>query len=225
MKPFSVMSMLVMCALMMPVTAQENPNSKSAATSGSQAAKSGTKRASKDTPASSNKSALIKEALSAAPADLAKTAKVLDWDGTVLKQGEGPYTCYPTPPMMRNIGKEPMCLDKTWQSWADAYLNHKDYKADELGIAYMLAGDTGASNTDPYAKGPTQDNQWVVSGPHTMIIVPDPKMLEGVSTDPKNGGPFVMWKGTPYAHIMVPVAKHTAGGAHMGSMEMGSKPH
>jgi hypothetical protein len=34
-----------------------------------------------------------------------------------------------------------------------------------------------------------------------------------------------MWKGTPYAHIMVPVAKHTAGGAHMGSMEMGSKPH
>ena len=22
--------------------------------------------------------------------------------------------------------------------------------------------------------------------------------------DPENGGPYVMWKGTPYAHIMVP---------------------
>ena len=23
--------------------------------------------------------------------------------------------------------------------------------------------------------------------------------------DPDNGGPYVMWKGTPYAHLMVPV--------------------
>jgi len=30
-------------------------------------------------------------------------------------------------------------------------------------------------------------------------------MLEGISTDPHNGGPFVMWKGTPYAHVMIPV--------------------
>jgi hypothetical protein len=39
-----------------------------------------------------------------------------------------------------------------------------------------------------------------------MILVPDPKMLEGISTDPQSGGPYVMYKGTPYAHIMVPVA-------------------
>jgi hypothetical protein len=126
---------------------------------------------------------------------------------------------------MRKIGKEPMCLDKTWQRWADAYLNHKDYKPDQLGIAYMMEGDTGASNTDPYAQGPTKDNQWGVSGAHTMIIIPDAKILEDVSTDPNNGGPFVMWKGTPYAHIMVPVGKHASGGSHMGSMDSGSNPH
>jgi hypothetical protein len=28
---------------------------------------------------------------------------------------------------------------------------------------------------------------------------------EGISDDPKSGGPYVMWKGTTYAHIMVPV--------------------
>ena len=39
-----------------------------------------------------------------------------------------------------------------------------------------------------------------------MFIVPDTAQLEGLSTDPHNGGPYVMWKGTPYAHIMVPVA-------------------
>jgi hypothetical protein len=37
-----------------------------------------------------------------------------------------------------------------------------------------------------------------------MVLVPDLRLLDGVSTDPNNGGPFVMWKGTPYAHIMVP---------------------
>jgi hypothetical protein len=38
-----------------------------------------------------------------------------------------------------------------------------------------------------------------------MVIVPDLALLEGIPTDPKTGGPFIMWKGTPYAHIMVPV--------------------
>ena len=37
-----------------------------------------------------------------------------------------------------------------------------------------------------------------------MIIVPDAALLEGVPTDPNAGGPYVMWKGTPYAHIMMP---------------------
>ena len=37
-----------------------------------------------------------------------------------------------------------------------------------------------------------------------MIIGPDPAGLEGISTDPHNGGPYVMWKGTDYAHIMIP---------------------
>jgi hypothetical protein len=31
-------------------------------------------------------------------------------------------------------------------------------------------------------------------------------MLDAFPTDPKSGGPWVMWKGTPYAHLMVPVA-------------------
>jgi hypothetical protein len=46
----------------------------------------------------------------------------------------------------------------------------------------------------------------VQEGAHLMIVLPDPKMLEGISDDPHNGGPYVMWKGTPYAHIMIPVA-------------------
>jgi hypothetical protein len=78
-----------------------------------------------------------------------------------------------------------------------------DLNIDKVGISYMLAGDSGASNSDPYAEGRTDD--WVVSGPHIMIIVPDPAMLAGVPTDPENGGPWIMWQGTEYAHVMVPL--------------------
>ena len=154
-----------------------------------------------------DKEALIREALSAAPLEVAKTAIVKNGDGTVLKPGTGAYTCYPTPDSMKKRGKMSMCLDKTWQAWREAWLNKKPFKANQVGVAYMLAGDVGSSNTDPYAEAPTSDNQWVEPGPHTMVIVPNPEELEGMSTDPYGGGPFVMWKGTPYVHIMVPVGK------------------
>lgn len=149
-----------------------------------------------------DKMALIKDAMSAAPDSIAKNATIMDWSGNTLQKGTNGYTCYPTPPNLN--GTAPMCLDKPWMAWADAWMNKKPFKASSVGTAYMLAGDGGASNIDPFAKGPTPDNQWVVEGPHLMTIVPDAAALEGISTDPKNGGPYVMWKGTPYAHIMIP---------------------
>ena len=150
-----------------------------------------------------DKEALIGDALAAAPPAIAKTAKVVDSDGTVLRQGSGSYTCFPTMPELRKKGKEPMCLDKTWVAWRSAWLNKKPFRPEHMGIGYMLAGDTGSSNIDPYAEAPTGSNQWVVEGPHVMVIVADVADLEEFSTDPSSGA-YVMWKGTPYAHIMVP---------------------
>ena len=75
-----------------------------------------------------------------------------------------------------------------------------------IGVAYMLRGDNGASNTDPYATKPTPDNPWVVSGPHIMILPTDRRQFDAFPTNPHTGSPWVMWKGTTYAHIMVPTA-------------------
>jgi hypothetical protein len=149
-----------------------------------------------------DKDALIADAKSAAPDSIANSATIMDWNGNTLRKGTNGFTCYPTPPNLN--GTAPMCLDKQWMAWADAWMNKKPFKATSVGTAYMLAGDGGASNIDPFAKGPTADNQWIQEGPHLMTIVPDPASLDGISTDPKNGGPYVMWKGTPYAHIMIP---------------------
>jgi hypothetical protein len=144
----------------------------------------------------------MEDALSAAWPGMAKDATVVDWEGNVLREGSNGYTCFPTPANLS--ANSPMCMDSEWMEWADAWSNKKEYVADTLGISYMLAGDGGASNIDPYAEGPTADNEWIREGAHLMILVP-PELLESFPTDPHNGGPYVMWKGTPYAHLMVPI--------------------
>lgn len=144
----------------------------------------------------------VLDALQAAPAAVALVATVRDWEGNVLRPGSDEWVCMPKPPQ---AATGPMCLDKEWQRWADAWINHKPFKAKQLGIAYMLQGDAGSSNIDPYATAPTDDNQWVVTGPHLMVLVPNEQTLDSYSTNPNTGQPWVMWKGTPYVHVMVPV--------------------
>ena len=151
----------------------------------------------------SSKETMIREALMAAPPSLAAVAVVQDWEGNVLREGSSSYVCLPRTPGATVV--DSMCLDEPWLAWVDAWVNKKPFKADTVGLSYMLAEDSGASNIDPFATGPTADNQWVVEGRHLMVIVPDPASLDGLPTDPNSGGPYVMWKGTPYAHIMAPL--------------------
>ena len=41
----------------------------------------------------------------------------------------------------------------------------------KMVFIYMLKrGTAGTSNTDPYAKEVTADNNWVKTGPHVMIV-------------------------------------------------------
>ena len=152
----------------------------------------------------------IANAITAAPEAVTKNATIMDWadkpNGPMrqLRAGTNGWVCYPNSPSA--AVDDPMCLDKQWQGWAGAWMNKTAPKVSGTGLAYMLRGDTGASNTDPFATKPTADNQWVVSPAHVMVLYADLKMLDAFPTDPKNGGPWVMWKGTSYAHLMVPVS-------------------
>ena len=159
--------------------------------------------------------AAVSEALSAAPAAVAAHARVVDMDGHVLREGNNGFTCMPSP-VGTPVGRHaPMCLDEVWLGAMQAYIHHDtNFRPRHVGIAYMLQGDTGTSNINPYDEHRTRDNQWVEEGPHLMMIEPDPARLQGVSTDPNNGGPYVMWPNTPYAHIMIPVGPRPARRAH-----------
>jgi hypothetical protein len=151
-----------------------------------------------------DREALIRSASSAAPASVAEHATIVDLQHNVLREGTNGIVCMPDDPAVPN--DSPMCLDANWRELIDALMNRRMPHFQGIGIAYMLQGDMPVSNTDPYASEPTADNEWVAdAGPHIMIIVSEPSLLESLPTDPDNGGPWVMWKGTSYAHIMVPV--------------------
>lgn len=149
----------------------------------------------------SNEARLL-NARSAAPASVSDAATVVA-DGEVLHHGTNGWTCMPTNPLVAN--NAPMCLDAPWMAFLGALMGQDEPRFEGIGIGYMLQGDIPVSNKDPFATAPTADNEWIEdSGPHIMLIVADAALLESLPTDPENGGPWVMWKGTPYAHIMIP---------------------
>ncbi|MGZ9247798.1 MAG: hypothetical protein ACXW61_18580, partial [Gemmatirosa sp.] len=156
----------------------------------------------------------IQDATSAAPAAVAAQAAVVDWpmaEGASMRElraGTNGWICHPTTPQVFTsaAGRDPMCLDAEWQQLVKAWASKAPPSVSRVGIAYMLQGDAGVSNTDPFATQRTADNDWIVSGPHVMLVTPDRALLDATSADPRGGGPWVMWKGTPYAHLMIPVA-------------------
>lgn len=163
-------------------------------------------------PSPDSPEAKIANAESAAPADIAKNATIMDWPAeeggemTQLRAGTNGWTCFPsTPAAIGSQEEDPMCLDGEWLKFAQALMSKTQPSVSTVGIGYMLQGDRGASNIDPYATEPTPDNQWVRAGPHLMVITPSRAAMEAIPTDPNTGGPWIMWKGTPYAHVMVPV--------------------
>ena len=155
----------------------------------------------------SDAAAWIASALSAAPDLITSTATVVDLDGNVLREGTNSFTCMPDDPAIP--GAAPICLDAGWQAFIHAWMNQEEPPAvAKPAFIYALQGGWPTSNVDPYATGPTEDNEWLgVTDPHIAVLVPDPSMLEGISPDPENGGPWIMWRDTPYAHLMIPAAQ------------------
>jgi hypothetical protein len=154
----------------------------------------------------SSKSEMIALAMRAAPPSVSGAATIVDMDGAVLRPGTNGWTCMPG---IAPGDHHPMCNDAVWMRLMKAVAEKADFHTDRIGISYMLAGDARVNNADPFDTHPDPGEVWVQEGPHLMIVLPNRAMLAGVSEDPNNGGPYVMWKDTPYVHIMVPTAPRT----------------
>jgi len=123
-------------------------------------------------------------------------------DGTTktLQSGTNGFTCF--------IGGDgtPVCADENAMEWRKAAIAKID-PPNKVGFMYMLAGDTGDNNE---AAGQKSSHQhWVQTGPHVMIVGPMVKGMSGYSrtVDVADATqPYVMFPGTPYEHLMLPVA-------------------
>ncbi len=147
---------------------------------------------------------VIINAMSAGPLSVSFNASITKWDGTVVREGSNGWTCLPD--RQDTSGNDPWCVDETWLGFIDALMNGTEPTYNTVGVAYMLIGDSPVSNTDPAATSKTTDADWVVGlGAHLMMLVPDRRALDGISTDPYNGGPWIMWPDTPYVHLMIPI--------------------
>jgi len=150
----------------------------------------------------------VESAMAAAPASIAKGAKIISMkpDGTmsVLREGSNGWTCMPDNPA--TPGADPMCMDGNAMKWAEAWIGHKPPPADNVGLMYMLAGGSDASNTDPWGQMPKEGGRWVETGPHVMVVGSDSLNRQYPSGDnPDTSQPYVMFAGTPYAHVMIPI--------------------
>jgi hypothetical protein len=138
-------------------------------------------------------------AMSAGPPDIAKGARIVDTDASgkkvVLREGHNGFTCMPP----HGDTQPALCADEASMQWFADFAAHKPKPTNTVpGITYMLAGATQRSDSDPYdATSPL-----IKIGPHWMIMWPfDAK--SGLPTKHTPTGAYIMWAGTPYAHLHV----------------------
>jgi hypothetical protein len=155
--------------------------------------------------------------MNTAPAAIARGANLADYPANeavpliVLREGNNGWTCFPDWPA--TPGNDPLCVDQVWMQLSNAMATGSDPNITTVGLSYMLQDGSDASNTDPFAVEPAPGEDWVTSGPHVMILSPVALDTNLFSTDHNSGGPYVMWAGTPYEHIMMPVQATQATGA------------
>jgi hypothetical protein len=144
----------------------------------------------------------IERAMSAGPAEVAKAARIVDTDAhgktVILREGSNGFTCMPG--NLKVVGEPPMCVDAASMQWLADAKAHKPKPTNTVpGITYMLAGATQRSDSDPN----DTTSMPIDVGPHWMIMWPfDPKTT-GLPTTHKPTGAYIMWAGSPYAHLHI----------------------
>lgn len=144
----------------------------------------------------------IARALSAGPSDITPNATVAERDSQgelkILRPGTNNFTCMPGDPS--GIGMPAMCEDKASMQWDDDFAHHRPKPTNTVpGITYMLVGATQRSDSDPYDR--TSPPMRI--GPHWMIMWPFDAKTTGLPTTHRPTGAYIMWAGSPYAHLHV----------------------
>ncbi|WP_455370989.1 hypothetical protein [Petrachloros mirabilis] len=144
-------------------------------------------------------------ALSAAPAHISKDAGVMIYgaDGKLaeIKKSTNGFTCIPT--VMNLPDPDPMCMDAAVQQWMTDITNNAPKPTNTVpGIAYMARGGSHFE-MDGHVVMSGEGAQVVKEPPHWMVMWPFESSATKLPTAPNPSGVYIMFDGTPYAHLMV----------------------
>ncbi len=154
----------------------------------------------------------IKAYTSAAPAFIGDYATVISASGETLREGSNGWTCRPLVPMPEGgyadaHASAAACSDANAVAWVEAYIANKTPVLESDGWIWMKHGDLGVDNFKPYTDGEKDagHKHYIESGAHMMLMPKDPSSLDGQTTDYTSGAPYVMFKGTKFVHLMIPL--------------------
>ena len=146
------------------------------------------------------------EAREGAPERISDQAGIVRMDpkGKVepVSQSKNGFTCT----LMPDESRAPVCADERGFAWLVAAISQKPQppRIDKPGIAYMAKGGVHYETSEgKMMMMPGAGAKEVREPPHWMIIWPFDSASTGIPTKPNAGGTYIMFAGTPYAHLMV----------------------
>lgn len=153
-----------------------------------------------------NQDQLIKLALSAAPWHVAKDATVMvpGPDGKLVeaKKGTNGFTCIPDIDGMPK--PDPMCGDAASMQWANDLMSGAPKPTNTApGIAYMAKGGWHFEKDGKILMKNEDGAKAVSEPPHWMVFWPVESKTSGLPSMPNPFGAYIMFEGTPYAHVMI----------------------
>ena len=162
-------------------------------------------------PATPSRAELVERATSAAPPSVGAAAAVVDLreDGKAeaLREGRNGWTCLPYDPGTPT--RAPLCLDGNGMRWLEAVLRGKAPDPDLVGYSYMLKGGSVWSATDPAAERlPAGEKTHLEIPPHMMVLnarLAETSGFPSGERHPDVRRPFVLYGGTPFAILVLPV--------------------
>ena len=144
-------------------------------------------------------------ALSAAPAWIAKEAGVMVYgaDGklTEVKKSSNGFTCIPT---VTNLPiPDPICMDPASHQWMNDIMSGAEKPTNTVpGVAYMARGGSHYEKDGKVVMG-AEGAKMVKEPPHWMVFWPFDPATTKLPTVPNPSGVYIMFEGSPYAHLMV----------------------
>lgn len=152
-----------------------------------------------------SQAAFIRAAEEGGPAHIAASAAVVRMEPngavTPLRPGSNGFTCT----IMPDGSNAPVCLDANGLEWMKAAFSKQPKPTNAApGIGYMAKGGFHFENE----KGeifmePAAGTKQVSEPPHWMMLWPIDAASSGLPTKPNSGGSYIMFAGTPYAHLMI----------------------